>query len=1341
MPETYEIRLVIERKGKSLKAKWIDSGAQESKLFPLDLPLGKEEQDELRWYLEEYYQFPGAGDHVKAQKVEARLKDWGKALFDSAFGTAEGTNVYRNLMEATQDSKQGLITLGATDPEVLVQPWEMMRDSKGVLALRGVTLRRQLQGAKPTAHFDFGLPLRVLLIVSRPTDVGFIDPRNSIPPVLDACDQLGGQVEVEFCDPPTLARLEEMISAARKAKRPYHIVHFDGHGTYLPKSGVGALVFENDEAKTDLVTGTRFGDLMARQEVPLVLLEACRGADLSDRPVFGSLAPALLDSGVGSVVAFSHSVHIRAARIFVERFYKELTTCQSVGAAMQEARAAMLAKPDRFLHLGPQAESIKLQDWFIPQLYQVGTDPVLIPKDSAPAPVSSKFASVELTGFPPEPMYKFHGRALELLEIERAFRKHNAVVVSGGGGMGKTALAREAAAWWMRTGRFDKAIFISFEQKAGAMRAVQLIGRALEGDNFSSRLDNDTDEGQWKTAVRLFHEYRALVVWDNFESTLPIYQTNSPLPESGEGSGVREDELTTFAPEARAQLQSLYQDLTAGKPKSRLLVTCRPQETGLPSIKEYALEGLKRPDSPYRPDSLNLLAAALDVKGISTERAGYERHEIEKLLEMLADHPLSIELIAPHLKELTPAEIRADFGGLLEKFANPDAREDRNKGLRASLEFSRKRLSPAAQAMLPWLAWFEGGVFELFLLDFANLKPDTWHPIRAELEATALLKVETLEQFNTPYLRFHPTLGYAARPDEVPNPDAAAERFTGVYLQVKGLADKFLRGQQPAAGMALMAREETNFRRALQSAFTRGLRSEMQNLADTLQVYLQMAARNREHDTLTVWVRAHLPDDVLDKAACNAIRDHAVTLLSQGQAQAAVQMVQTLLARLQSNGLADGSDPAFEIAITYRQLAMIFVNANRPDLVLEPAREAVVRFEQLPGDSARGNLAAALGDLANAYTALGKFDQALEANDRALNMYREMKLDRDVTTNLGRSAQILAAAHRYPEAETRYGEAMQAAQAAGDLELQGSLLQHQGILNLQQGTPPRAVELFKQAIALFQRANDPASEMRTCDLLASAERERGELDAAEAWYGRARQLAGQLHDRHQLAVTAQNLGILYQTRAKALAADDPSRRAWLDKAVASVQESLEVWLATDNQVNATASYSQLGILHQMRGDLDAAEQNALKSLQIREQLDHPDLWKVYANLANIARARGDEKSATEWQAKSDTKRAEIKRRERPEGTSTLRVDEKLIKYLTELAQVSYSVRAQKAAIPPEVAEALAQLQDARAPFNEIGAFLQAAASGKPLLPVPSGLPKQIELLLESLKEAIEEAKR
>ncbi len=147
-----------------------------------------------------------------------------------------------------------LLTIGTNDPAVLPQPWEMMRDRRGPLAFQGVTVRRQLQGARPTRRFRPGPAPARALIVSRPDDAGFINPRVSTRHVLDALDALPpGQAEVDFCEPPTLARLEEMISEARRAGRPYHIVHFDGHGTYLPRTGVGALCFENEEAQTDLV--------------------------------------------------------------------------------------------------------------------------------------------------------------------------------------------------------------------------------------------------------------------------------------------------------------------------------------------------------------------------------------------------------------------------------------------------------------------------------------------------------------------------------------------------------------------------------------------------------------------------------------------------------------------------------------------------------------------------------------------------------------------------------------------------------------------------------------------------------------------------------------------------------------------------------------------------------------------------------------------------------------------------------------------------------------------------------------------------------------------------------
>ncbi|PCI21240.1 MAG: hypothetical protein COB68_00725, partial [SAR202 cluster bacterium] len=51
----------------------------------------------------------------------------------------------------------------------------------------------------------------------------------------------------------------------------------------------------------------------------------------------------------------------------------------------EEARAKLNANRKRWLHQGPNPETIELQDWFIPQLYQVGDDLALFPADTAPS--------------------------------------------------------------------------------------------------------------------------------------------------------------------------------------------------------------------------------------------------------------------------------------------------------------------------------------------------------------------------------------------------------------------------------------------------------------------------------------------------------------------------------------------------------------------------------------------------------------------------------------------------------------------------------------------------------------------------------------------------------------------------------------------------------------------------------------------------------------------------------------------------------------------------------------------------------------------------------------------
>ena len=308
------------------------------------------------------------------------------------------------------------LTIATSDPALLRLPWELMADAAGSLALR-VSVRRQLgteteiSGARfhraehvenvlhvrkktvisvpvlevrgKLAARGEKLPLRILYIVSRPEDAGFIDPRVTTKALFAALDPLGTNVKLDFCRPPTLARMEAMLREAQQAGDSYDVVHFDGHGTFLPQQQIGALCFEqtddgSGESKTDLIPADQLGNLFADVRIPLVVLEACRSAQMKTI-VFRSVAPRLIQAGVGSVLSMGHAVHVEAAKILLDRFYRELVCGTTIGHAVAQGRKALVATPTRWLEYGPGARTLKLQDWFLPHLYQRGLDDPLLP--------------------------------------------------------------------------------------------------------------------------------------------------------------------------------------------------------------------------------------------------------------------------------------------------------------------------------------------------------------------------------------------------------------------------------------------------------------------------------------------------------------------------------------------------------------------------------------------------------------------------------------------------------------------------------------------------------------------------------------------------------------------------------------------------------------------------------------------------------------------------------------------------------------------------------------------------------------------------------------------------
>ena len=74
-------------------------------------------------------------------------------------------------------------------------------------------------------------------------------------------------------------------------------------------------------------------------------------------------------------------------------------------------------------------------------------------------------------------------------------------------------------------------------------------------------------------------------------------------------------------------------------------------------------------------------------------------------------------------------------------------------------------------------------MFEVNLLDMSQIAPEAWEPIRRELQGIALLRTEDDIQIGgRPFLRFHPTLAFAAADPTLAQQPETRQRFIDVYL-------------------------------------------------------------------------------------------------------------------------------------------------------------------------------------------------------------------------------------------------------------------------------------------------------------------------------------------------------------------------------------------------------------------------------------------------------------------------------------------------------------------------------------------------------------------------------
>lgn len=178
-------------------------------------------------------------------------------------------------------------------------------------------------------------------------------------------------------------------------------------------------------------------------------------------------------------------------------------------------------------------------------------------------------------------------------------------------------------------------------------------------------------------------------------------------------------------------------------------------------------------------------------------------------------------------------------------------------------------------------------------------------------------------------------------------------------------------------------------------------------------------------------------------------------------------------------------DTRFERAVALNLLGSVHsMFKHHPSQAIARLQAAVDLFAELEStdNSNTTSRAATLGDLANVFEDLGKFDEALAAAKQGLALDRQRNDGSAVARSLGQIAQILQQQGEYTQAEQRYGEVLSAARAAGDDEPEGITWQGLGVMHLNRKRSDEAIPALCHALDAFTRANNTGGQMRVLQL-------------------------------------------------------------------------------------------------------------------------------------------------------------------------------------------------------------------------------------------------------------------
>lgn len=1108
----------------------------ESQSFPFIAPLSPVVEDDLRWYLEQYYSWPNGAFLDRALRIESKLPVWGQALYQAITASPSAKKALSAWMHVPGDkaryfsisvasepvNRSGELSVGS-DSEIqngvsesvgtlFALPWELLYDGKNYLfqGKNAAIVRRRQSDRNFREISRFTLPIRILLISPRPENglSSYRDHRSSALPLIKVAERLEESIELTILTPPVYSELETTLHKAEESGKQFSAIHIDGFYRYDYTQGLETFCFETasdihsvESRSAEPIAIDKLAAIFRNYKIPLVCLNIRPAAEDKTDPT-AAVAARFLDEEIPSVLGIRYNLTEKSATRFTGAFYEELARGATVGKAILSGRKTLYGDDIRNKVIKPG--ELKILDWFVPVLYQESRDPFLITESITTDQQTEVPKRMQSLGYLPEPPFHgFWGRSRELLSLERLLYEQPYAVIRGMGGSGKTTLAVELAHWLSRIGRFRKIAFINLIRFGDAQGILDSLGKQLlpEGEQWSVTLYNDVIKAL-RPVERILNNQPTLIIFDNVESILP--KTNQLV-----------------SPEIQ-RIFELFQALLEADPRTRLLFISREQ---LPAPyheqeREILLGYLEK------TDAIKLVNAVLTEQGFTPNPndSGESLQDLDNLVEAVQCYARALVLMAPEIHRrgvrTTIDNLREITTGLEKK--HPGELEN---NLLASIELLLRRLPTEMREKIFRLGVFQDGADIFLLAHVLGMNPET-----SEKFVRSLIEAGLAEKIGYEYYRFDPVLVRYLF-DQMSGPERGEARTLWAEI-IEGLVtilyQQLFDNTDIAFHLALIELELPNILSWLDWITDKKPLEEIINIADNVgsifsslgypQILIQAnrILEAAEQKLGNQWSHSRY------LVMSNRIDRH----LKQGELQIAYETAHQLLQSCLSAGPEAYKEADYDIAIAYAILGKVQRNTGSAGTALEPLDEARRRFQML---AAAGNMNAeemystTITEIGNCLRDLGRLDKAAATYEESIKLDQNSGNQRGLAVTLIQLGTIRFYQKRYKEALEIFKQALDTFTELKEPQTVAVIWHQIGMVYRETGHFNEAEEAYCHSLAIESQRKNISGEAGTLNELGNLYDAMGRLEEAVDYYQQAKDIYIKLQDKYNEAHIRSNL--------------------------------------------------------------------------------------------------------------------------------------------------------------------------------------------------------------------------